>query len=212
LNVHWGKLTAKVGALSRRERQFMLLAVIWLVYLLINSSLLAPLSKQKDSLKDQLLSDRVQRVSMQQQLELLASNPQIDPDAANRSRLAAIKTQLQRANVSLDEIQRKLVSAEKMTALLQDILKTNNKIKLVSLKTLPVVAASSAVKLSLYEHGVVLTIQGRYLDLLTYMNTLEELPWHMLWGDMNLATDASPESTLTVTIYTLSLDETWLTI
>lgn len=55
-------------------------------------------------------------------------------------------------------------------------------------------------------------MQGSYLDLLSYLRTLEALPWHMLWGRISLVADKYPQSTLTITIYTLSLNETWLSL
>lgn len=212
MKTYWEKLSAKVDALKRRERLLVLLGLVGLVWLLMDSMLLAPLSEHKKSLNDQLVSDRAQRVSMQQQLQLLASNPPVDPDIANRSRLEVLREQLQHTNALLDVMQRELVSPDKMSGLLDDILKKNEQLKLISLKTLPVVAAGATVKLSVYRHGVELKIQGRYLDLLRYLETLEKLPWHMLWGNMSLVAGDYPQSTLTMTIYTLSLDQTWLSI
>lgn len=236
MNAYWEKLSAKVDALNRRERLLVLLGVIALVWLLMNSMLLAPLSQHKKILNDQLISDRAQRVSMQQQLQLLAGTPPVDADVANRSRLEALRNQLQHTNASLDAMQKELVSPDKMAGLLEDILKKNDQLKLISLKTLPAgeaealnTAESSAAstapvsatgkavapiagKLSVYRHGVELKVQGRYLDLLNYLRTLEKLPWHMLWGNVRLTANAYPQSTLTVTIYTLSLDQAWLSI
>ncbi len=227
MNAYWEKLSAKVDALNRRERLLVLLGVIALVGMLMNSMLLAQLSQHKKILNDQLISDRAQRVSMQQQLQLLASTPPVDPDIANRSQLEELRNQLQHTNAALDAMQKELVSPGEMAGLLEDVLKNHEQLKLISLKTLSVaeagapsgkteaVAAGTAgatVKLSVYRHGVELKIQGRYLDLLSYLHTLEKLPWHMLWGNISLVAGTYPQSTLTVTIYTLSLDQAWLSI
>lgn len=190
----------------------MLLVLIALVWLLMNSMLIAPLSLQKKILSDHLHSDRAQRLGMQETLQLQASKSPVDPDIAIRSRLKVFTDQLQHTSASLDAIQRELVSPDKMSGLLQDILRKNKQLKLISLKTVPVIAAAANAELAVYQHGVALKVQGRYLDLLSYLHTLEELPWHILWGNMSLVADVYPQSILTVTIYTVSLDQAWLSI
>ena len=64
----------------------------------------------------------------------------------------------------------------------------------------------------IYRHGVELTISGQYLDLLQYVEALESLPMHSLWRSALLQTKQFPESELTLRVYTLSLDKTWLSI
>lgn len=212
MKAYWEKLSGKIDALNRRERMFVFLVLIALVWFLINSMLLEPVLQHKKSLSDQLNIDRAQHVSIQKKLQALANTSSMDPDIANRTRLKALKEQLQHANASLYAMQKELVSPDKMAQVLDGMLINNQKIKLVSLKTLPVITADKAAQLSVYRHGVDIKIQGRYLDLLSYLQTLEKLPWHMLWGNINLVADAYPQSTLTVNIYTLSLDQTWLSM
>ena len=212
MKLYWQNLTAKVDQLSRRERLLGLLVTIVLVWFLMDSLLIGPSSEYKNNLNKQLVSDQNQYQKMEQELHSLTSQPPIDPDIANLSRLQALSKQLLEANSLLDTIQKELVSPEKMAGLLQDILKENNKIKLISLQTLPVVVTDATIKLSVYQHGVTLKIQGRYLELLQYLQTLEQSPWNMLWGNISLVANDYPQSTLTVTIYTLSLDQTWLSI
>jgi MSHA biogenesis protein MshJ len=68
-----------------------------------------------------------------------------------------------------------------------------------------------------YKHGVEITVEGRYLDLLDYVSDLEQMPWHILWSKAALNEDKNDEITwpanrLKLTVYTLSLDKTWLSI
>ncbi|MDD2932377.1 MAG: MSHA biogenesis protein MshJ [Methylotenera sp.] len=68
-----------------------------------------------------------------------------------------------------------------------------------------------------FKHGVEITIEGRYLDLLAYVSELERSPWHILWSKAALNTDTGPtyewpSNRLKLTVYTLSLDQTWLSI
>jgi MSHA biogenesis protein MshJ len=101
-------------------------------------------------------------------------------------------------------------------------LKKNGKLKLIELQTLPVKGllenASedknkiSKQELPVFKHGVEITIEGNYLDLLDYVAELEKMPWHVLWSKAALNAEHYPDSQLKLTVYTLSLDKTWLSI
>jgi len=224
----WQELLAKFDALSRRERLMVLAACLMVIIAGMDALLVAPVTQRIKTETAQMAAERAQVVAMQQQLQMLESTPLIDPDAQHRQQLDEVLAQLQQANESLERMQQKLISPEKMPGLLEDILHGHGQLKLLALKTLPVSeikttenvtkdasgeGASNAVAAgAVYRHGVSLKVQGRYLDLMAYLQTLEKMPWHMLWGSASLTADAYPQSTLTLTIYTLSLDKVWLSI
>ena len=64
----------------------------------------------------------------------------------------------------------------------------------------------------LYRHGVELAIEGSYADLLAYLKAIEEMPQQVLWGGVQLKVEQHPKAVLTLRLYTLSLDRTWLEI
>jgi len=225
---YFEKWSDKVDVLSLRERILILIAVLAVVYLIVYITLLGAVLDRQQLLKKQIRADARQSVSMRQQIQAILSNPSLDPDSDNRKKLAELKEKQALASASLADMHRQLVSPDKMAGLLKDVLKKNQQLKLIALKTLAPVeinpqskavngpraidSKSSEAKVSLYRHGMELKVQGRYLDLLSYLHTLETLPWHMLWGRISLVADKYPQSTLTITIYTLSLNETWLSL
>lgn len=225
---YFEKLNVKVDALSLRERVLILIAVLAVVYFIVHITLLSAVFDKQQSIKKQIRADERQSVSMRQQIQAILSNPSLDPDADNRNKLAELKEKQKLASDSLAAMHKQLVSPDRMAGLLKDVLKKNQQLKLIALKTLapievkppstPVMvpaaidSTTSKAKVSLYQHGMELKVQGRYLDLLSYLRTLEALPWHMLWGRISLVADKYPQSTLTITIYTLSLNETWLSL
>jgi MSHA biogenesis protein MshJ len=62
----------------------------------------------------------------------------------------------------------------------------------------------------LYRHGVEIVLQGSYLDMVNYMAALENLPVQLFWGKARLDAGQYPNSRLTLTLYTLSLDQKWM--
>ena len=70
----------------------------------------------------------------------------------------------------------------------------------------PVPSAASLI----YRHGIEITVQGRYPDLLAYLAALDTMPAKLYWGNAQLVVEAYPSSRLTFTVYTLSLDQLWI--
>jgi MSHA biogenesis protein MshJ len=145
-----------------------------------------------------------------------------DPGAANRARLAALQEQLGTIDAALAEKTAGLVSPQEMARLVEEILKQNRKLQLVKIESLapaplgeskkqeqakPAVAEPEYV---IYRHGTRIELKGRYLDIVDYLKTLEQLPWKVFWGEAVLETDQYPVSTFTLVLYTLSLREGWI--
>jgi len=112
-----------------------------------------------------------------------------------------------------------------MAGLLGDLVARNRNLELVALKTLPATrvgagevctaaaeAAERAGEAAIYRHGVEITLQGGYFELLEYVRQLERLPTQVLWGRLDLAAADYPKVTMKLTLYTLSLDRAWLVV
>ena len=65
---------------------------------------------------------------------------------------------------------------------------------------------------NVFKHGVEVKLSGSYADLYDYLVRLEGLPSRMFWSRVSLNAEDYPRLTLTVTIYTLSLDKAWLEV
>lgn len=64
----------------------------------------------------------------------------------------------------------------------------------------------------LYRHGVQIVVEGSYLDMVAYMQALESMPEQLFWGKAMLSAQQYPKATLTLTLYTLSLDQKWIAL
>ena len=63
---------------------------------------------------------------------------------------------------------------------------------------------------ALYRHGVELTIEGSYADVLAYLLAIEAMPQRVLWGGMQLRVEQHPQVIVDLRLYTLSQDRNWL--
>jgi MSHA biogenesis protein MshJ len=223
---YWERYAAQLNARNARERALILVMVLAVVWALLSALLLDPLLAKKKRLSQEANQQQTQIQQLQAQIGTILSGGQVDPDAATRIRLAALKQKLEQSRAALQNVQQGLVPPEKMAQLLEDVLTQNRNLKLVSLKTLPVsgvleMLADAAPPKNeekkpagpaIYKHGVEIAVSGSYAELTQYLDTMEKLPWQMIWGKAEMRAQEYPLVTLTITLYTLSRDKTWMAI
>lgn len=225
------QLKARIEALSLRERAMVFAATAAVIVFAGHALVLAPMFAEQAALRTQVAQQIDAATATDAEIAARVQAFQVDPDAASRARLNSINQELGQLSQQLLAIEHGLVPPERIAPLLESILRANGKLKLVSMRTLPVEplsgppgaaaqaapvepapgAASSAADVPLlYRHGVEVTVRGNYLDMVDYMSALEALPTRMFWGRAQLDVEEYPAARLTLTLHTLSLDRQWM--
>jgi MSHA biogenesis protein MshJ len=219
----WTKLAGRFDALQPRERLMVFIAgvtiIVGLGFVLAidgalgkNRILAANAEKQRTDL-----------AQLQRQNAELSRLLTQDPDADARKRIDDLQHRLGSFDNELRGVQQGLVPPRQMVRMLEDMLDRDSRVRLVKLHTLPVkalveaagaTAAKSAVPVKnlVYKHGIELTVEGSYLDLLDYQSRLEKLPWRMFFARAIVNSVDYPKVFMTITLYTLSLEEAWLVV
>lgn len=227
---HWQRLSARFDALSKRERMLIFAAAVIGLALIGYQLLIEPQLVRHAMLTRQFGSQQQAQAQIKARLAELQARAS-EPDAQNRAALQELRRRLAQAETEFRTVQDSLVPPERMATLLDAMLRKNRALRLVSLNTLP---ASPVVEKAetksgakggderkmgkpadgggLYRHGVQITVRGSYADLLEYLAQLEKLPQKMYWGRVTLASEEYPVAVLQLTVYTLSLDKSWLVI
>lgn len=230
----WHKLALKIDAMSLRERVIIFAIAVLILVLLINAALLDPQYAKQSKLSQQIKEQQAQIADIQNQIQQRVKAQANDPDYDVRVRMQALRQRAQQMNDALGDVQKGLVPPDRMAALLESVLKKNDKLLLLSLKTLPVKRLNDAVDADekpapdalpisladeesdavkgVFKHTVELKVQGSYMDMMAYMKSLEDMPWQIFWGNAELTVDDYPKATLTLTLFTLSLDKKWLNL
>jgi len=224
---YWFKLVGRIDAMTLRERALVFLMAAAVLIALLNSLLIDPLRAKQDGLSKQMKQDQDKITAIHAQVQALVQVRGNDPAAAIRNRQKTLQQKIGQADADLKSMQKGLVQPDRMVGLLEDILRREGQLQLVSMKTLPVSGildgveskgkpASAPAAMSgsplVYKHGVELVVKGSYADLTQYLTRLEGLPWQMFWGKAELKVEEYPKAVLTLTLFTLSLDKTWLRI
>lgn len=222
---YWEMARSRIDGMSLRERAMIFAAVSFVAIALVYTMLLDPLMAQQKASVAQVIQQQEKMKELQGQMQALFQARQDDEHSPLRVRSAQLKQQLQEKSSYLQSLRDRLVEPDKMVGLLEQVLNKNGKLQLVSLKTLPASpvmpqgsnAAETGAKADneqkqIFKHGVQITVRGSYLDLLQYLAALEKVPVQLFWGDVSFGVDQYPDAALTLTLYTLSLDKTWLAI
>lgn len=230
---HWKKIADKVDGMALRERAMIFAATALMLVSLIMTMFMDPLLAQQKKLSTQVVQQQEKMKEILAQIEALLQAKRADENSPARQRLEQIKRQLVEGDIYLQSRRERLVAPENMPGLLEQVLNKNGALQLVSLKTLPVapliektakpaaggrnapppVPAEDAVvpDKQIFRHGVQIVVRGSYPELLQYLVALEHLDAQMFWGEAVMDA-AYPNVNLTLTLYTLSLDKSWLQI
>jgi MSHA biogenesis protein MshJ len=229
-------LTRRFDARPQRERMAIVLAATALLLLVADRVWLTPAFSAFSSASQALAAARTE----QQALADEAERRRVQGDANRRALDADIAQWRQRTSQgaqALADTQAGLIGPDRMVALLEQMLPRQGSVKVVGLTTLapqdartpigaaarptsttptplPAAAASAVPAVDgapLYRHGVEITVEGSYGDLMAWLFSLENLPGpRLLWGGVKLNVDQHPTVRLSLTVYTLSLDRAWL--
>lgn len=228
MKARWQSLAAHFAALQLREKALVAVALVAGTGFFAYVAWVEPAAQRLVALQKQIVQKKNEHAVLQPQVATLKGQLK-DPDAANRAALADARAKLAEAENKLSQYGGTLVAPERVPRLLQSLLLRHSGLTLVSLRTLspeplipppaptkeakpaePAVAAAPGG--NIYKHGIEIRIAGNYQSLLAYVADLEQAPQKLLWGNLSLKVTAHPTSELILTVYTLSLNPTWLIV
>ena len=106
----------------------------------------------------------------------------------------------------LAEVLNNFVSPQEMPALLESLLDAQSNLKLVRLTSkAPELLVEADIPI--YRHPVVLEFQGRYLDVLRYLEAVEASDWQVSWRRIELGVVEHPTVQVEIELETLSDSE-----
>ena len=229
---HLTRLKVWIDGLALRERAMIFFAAVALLYAGWDHFLYSPLTAERKTRVSVVTEAGKEIQALNQQMGKMAQESRKDPDAGNRAKLAELRRQVAGLERTLEELTRRLVPPEKMAAVLESVLNRQTRLQLVKLEGLGAVpllsdsgGASEPVEKptagkntaktptsirSLFKHGLRVEFEGEYMETLAYLRAVEALPWEFLWEDVVYQVEEYPSARVSITVYSLSLDEAWI--
>ena len=196
-------LADRFDRLSLRERVLTMAAVLAVVIALFDSLVLQRLEMRRRQLGQQL-TGIVSAIN-----DSGAAGDGSDA-GATLQRTTALAASLSEATARLHSQAAGLVPPQHMTQVIHDVLSREQGVTLISLRSLEPYALVAGD--GPYVHTVELTLQGRYLDVLTYLQALEGLSWHFYWQSLALDATHFPTTRVTVRLGTVSMSRDWIAL
>ncbi len=216
---YWLKLSSKIDSLTLRERSILFAGAAGSIIFLMFALYLNPTYAKQKALLVTMSQQRDMIAGVEAEIAQTMLAHTIDPDAGDRARLLRVKTEAGQLSTALMAMQQGMVPPERMTALLERILRAHPSLRLTSLRTLPEEQPAAVTPKPgeaapppqlLHRHGVELVLAGSYPDMVAYMAALEGMQGQIFWGSATMKVDKHPNATLTLVVYTISLDRKWL--
>jgi MSHA biogenesis protein MshJ len=176
--------------------------------------------------KQQLL--RTTAISSQQEAQVgladLQAKLAMDPNAPYRSALLTAQASAEQLLGEIDRDTSGLLPAEKMREVLQELLRAQPKLRVLGLQSFsePLqLAQDASVKktdeaqkppVTLYRHGLKMSLQGGYFDLLAYLQAIQASGWRLHWDSLDYQVDAQGpgQAKIKLVLYTLSREAGWI--
>ena len=204
-------LIARFDQLSLRERVLAVAAVIVVLIAAFDAALIDKLDLRRKTLGQELAT--VQSSMAAEASAVEAMNEQ-DATSTALAQLGVLQHDLDGVNAQLASEAAGMIEPQRMAQVFHDMLSRQRGVALVSLRNLPahsvVTPPSGADDSGPYVHPVEMVLEGSYLDVLTYLQGLEALPWRFYWRVLDLQSGTYPLNRVRVELGTVSMTREWI--
>lgn len=213
-----GALIRHVDALSLRERIFVLAAILMVSGAVWEGLLNGPLEARTEAARDSIIATADRLAQLDEAIVIAAAG--LDGGIGNRvEMLQSLREAVSAREEELRVFTSDLVGPAQMRLVVEDLIERQSSLKLVrthNVSAAPLLEVSEAEggrasdETNLYLHGLVIELEGSYLDLLAYLESIEQLPWRIFFARLDLESLEHPRLKITLELNTLSLEEEWL--
>jgi MSHA biogenesis protein MshJ len=141
----WERMANRLDAMSLRERAMVFAAAVGMVLFLAYQFAIDPMLRKQKLLLEQIHQQNSQMSGIDMEIQAKVQAFASDPDAPVRAQLSDVRHQIDKSTQALMSVQKGLVAPDKIAPLLEKILHGNGRLKLISLRTLPVAGMSEAI-------------------------------------------------------------------
>jgi MSHA biogenesis protein MshJ len=206
------KIQERFESLTSREKTIVITTLLVALWGCWDSLFFERMELKHKALKQELANINTQADSQREMASMLEKTANTDPNAENQIQLAELKNQYSRLKDQVMLGDKKFVPPKLMAKALNDILKQNQKLKLIKLESLPPTTLLDAKQQHqpVYKHGLMITFTGNYADTVNYFDALEALPWAIVWESLDYKVKNYPMAEITLRAVTLSFEKGWL--
>lgn len=211
-------LLKHIDALSLRERLFVFAAMLMLLGAAWEGLLNGPLAVRTQTAQQSIAAAATRLEQLDEAIMVAAAG--LDGGVSNRVQvLRSLREAVAAREQELRVFTSELVDPAQMRLVVEDLIRNQHGLELVRTHNIPAAPLLEAVETpdgeesdeaNLYLHGLVIELEGSYLELLAYLESVERLPWRIFFGRLDIESLEHPKLKITLELNTLSLEEEWL--
>ncbi len=187
----WEKQSARINALSLRERVLLFLSIIACCIGLVDLLWLSPALLAHRQLTQRFEKQSAELQRARDALKTLAVPA--NPSQAVREEIAGVQSRLEQVNQNIQEVLPTAAQTTPLAQALVPLLRRHEGLTLLRTATMaPELVAKATPAGGLLRQGVELTVSGSYAELTRYLQTLEQALPSVRWGAMRLKADKQP--------------------
>jgi MSHA biogenesis protein MshJ len=211
----WRRWRRAFDARLTTERRLLIVAAACVSWFVLDTVWVTPsYQRMSQALSAQRTAESSQQSLVSQQKQIAAALATQQRDA--QAQLAQMRERVAKGERDLSQVQSQLAPAREMGRLLEAMLARHGQLRLQAMRTVaPVeVHLGQGEKGAglLYKHGLEMVVQGSYQDLVTWLQSVESMPRHLVWDGMKLSSDEQARLSLHLQVHTLSPDKDALEI
>ena len=198
----------RIDNLELRERILLLAAAVAVMFLLIDTLILQPTLKAQQVARQQIVDLEVKLNSLRQSAQLLSYKSDSDLATSRRQSRDQLAAELAELDSRIISQLGALVEPAQAARVLEQLLSSHTGLKLTTLsasaeplKDMELEQPSETPGLARYQLDMV--VQGSYLDLLNYLQSLEAMPWKFFWQQVDFQATEHPHAETRLQLYTL---------
>ncbi len=198
----------RVDNLELRERILLLATTVTVMFLLADTLILQPTLKAQQVSQQQILELGVKLNSLQQNAQLLSYTSATDPVISRRMSRDQLVLKLAGLDTRIASQLGTLVEPVQAAEVLERLLSAHSGLKLTSLNatTKPLKGMDREQQTEtpgLVRYQLDLVVQGSYLDLLTYLQSLKDMPGKFFWQQVDFQATQYPHAETRLKLFTL---------
>ncbi len=229
LQSRFSHLAERLDSRPATERSLIFVTTSLVIFILVYVALVSPVEKANTTTQKTIEVKQTEMKLAIEELQTLSEKLRDAPKESRLIHLKALKNELKNTG-EFSKLMKDLITPREMIRFVDGVLSSNKKITVVRARNMPAVQLWPAPErtsedekdpnsqqqsppkdeFTIYKHGMLLEVKGHYRELVSFLATLEKLPWKILWGDVSLSSNDSDDSISTLMIYTLSPEESWL--
>jgi MSHA biogenesis protein MshJ len=201
-----------------RERLFVFAAMLMVIGAAWEGLLNAPLTARTEDARQELAAAATRLAQLDEAIAVAAAG--MDGGVGNRVQvLQSLREAVAAREEELRVFTSDLVDPAQMRLVVEELIGNQRGLQLVRTHNLRATAllevddtkdGEKSDAPNLFMHGLVIELEGNYLELLSYLESIEQLPWRIFFGRLDIESPEYPRLKITLELNTLSLDEEWL--